>query len=158
MDLLFLFEWLDQSWLASVAKSWGGVFAVVQAVHLLSMALLGGMVMAGDLRMLGIVLRDVEQQVVVDHTGRWINLALLLLVASGIFMMSAVAIKLYYNYFFWTKMLALGLGIIYVYAVRRPLFRLDPASVDPWALRLTAVASLCIWFTVAACGRWIGFS
>ena len=42
MDLLFLFEWLDSSMLASVSKAYGGVFAVVQMIHLCAMALMGG--------------------------------------------------------------------------------------------------------------------
>ena len=57
--MLQLFEWLDQSLLADAAKAYGGVFVLVQGVHLLSLALLGGMVLAGDLRMLGILLTDV---------------------------------------------------------------------------------------------------
>ena len=59
MDLLFIFEWLDTSFLADMSKAYGGVFAVVQMVHLVSLALLGGAVLITDLRLLGLVLRDV---------------------------------------------------------------------------------------------------
>ena len=45
MDLLFIFEWLDTSFLADMSKAYGGVFAVVQMVHLVSLALLGGAVL-----------------------------------------------------------------------------------------------------------------
>jgi len=30
--------------------------------------------------------------------------------------------------------------------------------VSPLVVKLTAVASIMVWFTVAATGRWIGFS
>ena len=74
-------------------------------------------------------------------------------------MSGAVAIKLYYNEMYWAKMTGLGLGIAFVYGVRRPLLlRFEHATINPWALRLLAVTSLIIWFSVAACGRWIGFS
>jgi hypothetical protein len=159
MDLLPFFEWLDTSMLASIAKAYGGVFAVVQMFHLLALALLGGTVLIGDLRLLGLVMRDVPSELVIENTERWFSIALGVLVASGVFMAAAVAIKLYYNEMYWAKMVGLALGVIFVYAIRRPLLMgFDHATIHPWALRLMAVTSLVIWFTVAACGRWIGFS
>ena len=158
MDFYFFFEWLDNSLLAQMSKAYGGVFAVVQMFHLLALAMLGGTVLLGDLRLLGVLMRDVSSQVVIDNTQRWFNVALIVAAASGIFMSSAVALKLYYNEMFWAKMGALAVGVLFVYGIRRPLLRFDHATIDPWVLRLVAVTSLVIWFTVAACGRWIGFS
>lgn len=158
MDVYFFFEWLDNSLLAQMSKAYGGVFAVVQMFHLLSLALLGGVVLLGDLRLLGVMLRDVPSEVVIENTHKWFNVALVGVTLSGIFMSSAVAIKLYYSEMFWAKMTALATGVIFVYAIRRPLLRYDHGSINPWVLRLVAVTSITIWFTVGACGRWIGFS
>lgn len=158
MDLLFLFEWLDQSALATLSKANGGVFAVVQMFHLLAMAMLGGMVLVGDLRLLGVVLRDLPSELVLHNTHRWFNRALVVMVLSGVFMSSAVALKLYYNSMFWAKMTALLVGVIFVYAVRRPLLSFSHDTLDPRLLKLVAASSILVWFTVAACGRWIGFS
>jgi hypothetical protein len=158
MDLYPFFDWLDRSALADAAKAYGGVFVVVQTVHLMALALLGGMVLVSDLRLLGVVLKDVPSKVVADNTRRWFDAALIALLISGAFMSAAVALKLYHNEMFRAKMTALAVGVAFVYAVRRPLLRFDHDTLNPWALRLMAVASLLIWFTVAACGRWIGFS
>lgn len=158
MDLLFVFEWLDTSLLAQMSKAYGGVFAVVQMFHLLGMALLGGMVLLGDLRLLGLVMTDVPSSVVIDNTHKWFTVGLLVMLLSGVFMSSAVAMKLYYNEMYWAKMVALLVGVVFVYGIRRPLLRFDHASLSPWTLRLLALASIAIWFTVAASGRWIGFS
>jgi hypothetical protein len=158
MDLLFLFEWLDSSLLAQVSKAYGGVFAVIQMFHLLSMAMLGGMVLVGDLRLLNILLTDLPSEQVINNTQRWFNVALVVLIISGIFMSSAVAMKLYYNEMYWAKMITLATGIVFVYLIRRPLLKYDHQSISPWTLKLLAVASMTIWFTVAASGRWIGFS
>jgi hypothetical protein len=149
MDILFVFEWLDGSFLATLSKAYGGVFAVVQMFHLLSMA---------DLRLLGVILRDVDSAAICDGAQKWFNLSLAVLVLSGVFMSSAVALKLYYNEMFWAKMTSLAVGIVFVYTIRRPLLQFAHDTLNPWVLRLTAVASMLIWFTVAASGRWIGFS
>jgi len=158
LDVLSLFEWLDGSFLATISKAYGGVFAVVQMFHLLSMSLLGGMVLVGDLRLLNIIMTDIPSDTVLTNTNRWFTVGLAGLIISGIFMSSAVAMKLYYNEMFWAKMASLALGIFFVYAIRRPLLRFAHDSVNPWALKLIAISSILIWFTVAASGRWIGFS
>ena len=158
METLPFFQWLDASTLASISKSNGGVFAVVQMFHLLGMAMLGGMVLLGDLRLLGVLMRDVPSETVINNTQRWFGYGLALTLISGVFMASAVAMKLYYNESFWAKMTCLAIGILFVYGVRRPLLSYDHSSINPWAMRCLAVTSMILWFTVAASGRWIGFS
>ena len=143
---------------ASVSKAYGGIFAVVQMFHLAALAVLGGMVLVSDLRLLNVVMRDVPSEQVTASTDRFFDIALWVLLISGIFMSSAVALKLYYNEMFWAKMWALLAGALFVYLVRRPLLKGDHDSISPWTMRSVAVASIFVWFTVAACGRWIGFS
>ena len=158
MDLLFVFEWLDASILADMSKAYGGVFAMVQVVHLVALAMLGGAVLVSDLRLLGILLTDVSSESVVNNMDRWFSGALIVIAVSGVFMSSAVAIKLYYNEMFWAKMIGLSFGAAFVYFVRRPLLRHPHQTINVWSIRLIAVSSMIIWFTVAASGRWIGFS
>lgn len=158
MDVMFLFEWLDQSWLASISKAYGGVFAVVQMVHLAALSLLGGMVLVSDLRLLNVVMTDVPSNEVASNTDRWFDIAVVVLFVSGVFMSSAVALKLYYNEMYWAKMAALGVGLLFVYLIRRPLLRHDHESLGVWTRRSIGLSSILLWFTVAACGRWIGFS
>ena len=158
VDLLPFFEWMETSLLGLIGKSYGGIYAIGQSLHLMSMAVLGGMVLVTDLRLLNLVLRDVPSEVVADNAHKWFKWALVLIMATGIFMASAVAIRMYHNPFFWAKMISLLVGIAFVFAIKRPLLRGKHADINPMALKTVAVASLMLWFTVAATGRWIGFS
>lgn len=158
MDLLPFFTWLDTSLLADLSRAYGGVFAVVQMFHLVSLAVLGGMVLVADLRLLGVLLTDVPLTLVLRETRRGFDLALLALVISGVFMSSAVAMKLYYNQMYWVKMIALLVGVLFVYFIRRPLLGETPEQLRPVTRHLIALSSMTTWFTVAASGRWIGFS
>ena len=98
-------------------------------------------------------------KVVFENAQKLFTIALIVLILSGIFMASAVSLKLYYNEAWWAKMTGLGLGIVFVYFVRKPLFtRFDHDTISPSAIRIAAICSIVIWFTVAASGRWIGFS
>ena len=158
MDLYPFFDWLDTSLLADISKAYGGVFAVVQMFHLLGMSVLGGMVLVGDLRLLNVVMRDTPSEIVIENTHKWFGIGLATMIISGIFMSSAVSLKLYYNEMFWAKMSALAVGIAFFYLVRRPLLSVPHEGISPSVLRLMALTSIAIWFTVAASGRWIGFS
>jgi len=152
------FEWLEGSLLGQASKAYGGVYAMFQSLHLLSMALLGGTVLATDLRLLNVMLRDVSANVVAEQTHKWFMIALYGVIGSGIFMLAGVAIKCNTKPAFWAKMIALLTGILFVLLIKRPLLRGDLSQRNPWSLRMVALASIGVWFTVAACGRWIGFS
>ncbi len=173
MDVVFIFEWLDASMLADFSKSSSGVFAGVQTVHIASMVVLGGMLLLGDLRMLNVVLTDVPSQIIIENTRKWIYLALVFIILSGIYEASAIAMKLAYNSFFFAKMVGLAMGIFFVLSIRNAVYRRAPGvvyaqganmagqqaeTVQPWVVKLVAIANLFIWFSVAASGRWIGFS
>jgi hypothetical protein len=155
--VLELFVWLDRSPLGLFMKDHPAAFATIEAVHLMGLVVLGGSVLLADLRLLGLVLREVPLPTVGEQTDRWFVRGLCVLFATGVPMLSAVAQSCYRNPFYWTKMGALLVGIVFTFAVRRPLLH-EVGPLHPWTCRLVALASLGIWFLVAASGRWIGFS
>lgn len=152
------FEWMETTWFGVAGKTWGAVFAIVEAVHLLALALLGGAVIAGDGRLLGIILTDVPAQVVVEKTHKILVWALVIIIATGIFCACGVAMKIYYMPVYWYKMLALMVGLFFVFFIKKPLLSRNLDDIDPLVLKLVAISSMMVWFTVAATGRWIGFS
>jgi hypothetical protein len=159
VEFLGFFEWMESSMLGTIGKTYGGVYALGQSLHLMSLAVLGGTVLVTDLRLLNVILRDVPSEVVEQNAHKWFRYALLMIVITGVFMAAAVAMRMYYNQFFWAKMVSLSVGVFFVFAVKHPLLSVgDHSDLRPWTVRLLAVASIIIWFTVAATGRWIGFS
>ena len=156
--LLPLFEWMESNWFGVIGRTWGAAFAVVEAMHLLAMALLGGAIVISDGRLLGLFLREVPIQTVLTNTHRLFLIGLLLAVATGLFMACGVALKIYYLPVYWFKMLALTVGVLFTFTVKRPLLANGIENLNPWVVRAVAVASLMVWFMVAATGRWIGFS
>lgn len=157
-QLLPVFEWLETTPFGVIGKTWGAAFAVVEAVHLLAMALLGGAVLVADGRLLGLVFADRPMGEVMLQSDRAFNVAIVVVILTGVFMACGVALKIYYLNVFWYKMLALFVGLFFVFFLRRPLLRKAGEQLPPALRRMLAVASLMIWFSVAATGRWIGFS
>jgi hypothetical protein len=156
--LFSFFEWLEASALGVFVKDQAATFAIIEAVHLMGLALLGGTVLAQDLRLLNVVMRDVPSNVVTEQAHRWFKVGLWILLITGVPMLAGVATKCYHNPFYWTKMIALGVGVLFVFTLKQPLLRADHAALRPVTLKLLALASISIWTLVAASGRWIGFS
>jgi hypothetical protein len=156
--LMPMFEWFETTPFGYVGKTWGAAFATVQAVHLVGLGVLGGAVIAADGRLLGLLLTDVPANTVVERSHRVFVWALISLLATGIFMACGVAMKIYYLPVYWYKMLALGAGILFHFYIRKPLLAHDIDSLNPVVVKLVAIASILVWFMVAATGRWIGFS
>jgi hypothetical protein len=152
------FEWLEASALGTFVKDRAATFAIIEAVHLMGLALLGGTVLAQDLRLLNVVMRDVPSNLVTEQAHRWFKVGLWILLLTGVPMLAGVATKCYHNPFYWTKMIAFVVGILFVFTLKQPLLREQHAALKPVTLKLLALASLSIWTLVAASGRWIGFS
>ncbi len=159
-ELWSWFQWLKFSfWFGVIGTTFGSIYATVEAVHLLSMAVLGGSVLTSDLRLLEILFTDTPSETIVKGAHRCFRGALALSILTGIFCLCAVADKVYDMPVFWVKMLALVAGSCFAFFIKQPLLCSRAHNeINPWTLRFIAMASLLVWFTVAATGRWIGFS
>ncbi|PCJ26615.1 MAG: hypothetical protein COA96_04665 [SAR86 cluster bacterium] len=158
LELYEFFLWLETTPFGLIGKTWGAVFAVVEAFHLLSMALLGGAVIVSDARLLGWVFTDIPVQEIQDKAHRVFVMGLIVVLATGVFMACGVAGKLYWLPVFWYKMLALATGIFFVFFIRKPMLKGDIDKINPTVVKLVAISSMLVWMTVAATGRWIGFA
>jgi hypothetical protein len=118
---------------------------------------LGGAVLIVDLRLLGTGLKH-RSPLQLWHDARpWMIGAIVGLIATGIPLFLSEPIKLYYSNSFWLKISVLPIAILFAFTIRP---RVMPESVRNTARRqaLVGALSIALWVTVAAAGRWIGFS
>ena len=66
--------------------------------------------------------------------------------------------KIYEKDAFWIKMLALLAGTCFTLYIKQPLLSRPRNEINPLTIKMIAIASLLVWTTVAATGRWIGFT
>jgi hypothetical protein len=155
--LLPLFEWFEASFLGQVVRTSVWLFPVTEAIHLLGLCLLGGAVLVVDLRMLGLGLTRQPIAELARAVRPWLVWAIVVLVTTGVLLFLSEAVKCYYNTSFWVKITTLPIAIAFTFAVRQRVALGE--SLDASARsRLVGAVSLALWFTVAAAGRWIGFS
>jgi hypothetical protein len=152
-----LFAALGQSALGHYMQTsvWG--FAVIETIHLLALAVLGGSVLIIDLRLLGVLFRHESAQTISRGLIRLVVGSLLIMILSGIAMVSEEALKCYYSPAFRWKMALLATVVIFWLTLHRKALRQADGDLPTLWSRTASVLSLTLWFGVGVAGRAIGF-
>ncbi|MYJ74784.1 MAG: hypothetical protein F4089_06620 [Gammaproteobacteria bacterium] len=143
----------------SIGQAVGSVlwlFPAIQIVHLFGLALLGGSVIVMDLRLLGVGLKGATPARVLANTRPWFIAGVVVMIATGVPLFLSLTNKCCFNHSFEVKIATLFLAMVYTLALRDRVAVRKGTSMC--AMQGVAVLSLGLWFTVAAAGRWIGFS
>jgi hypothetical protein len=157
MSVLEFCRWVQYSAPLVAMRSSPWLFPVIATIHLMGLALIGGAVLVVDLRLLGLGLRSQPVAGLARDAERWLFRGLLVAVSTGILLFMCFATKYYYLTFFWVKMAALFLVIVFTLSVRRRVSMANEADVSPVRSKLVALVSLSLWTIVAVGGRYIGF-
>lgn len=155
--LLPWFQWIESLWLGRFIVESNWLFPVIESVHLLGLALLGGAVMVVDMRMLGILLKNRPVTEIAAEARPWMIRGIIVMLLTGIPLFMSEAVKCYYSPAFWVKMYALAAALLYTFTIRTRVTQSEAVHNTARQV-LVGALSIALWFTVAAGGRWIGFS
>jgi hypothetical protein len=154
--VLTAFRWLSQTSVGAFMQQSQYAFAAIEIVHLLALALLGGIVLFVDLSLLGFG----SKKTPVGQTARellpLLIASLVVMAVSGVLLLSEEALKCYYNPAFRWKMLLLFLAVSFYFTLHRKIVRSAAARASFWS-KAAAVLSLTLWLGVGLAGRAIGF-
>ncbi len=156
MSLLPFFEWCEATAVGEAIRNSLWLFPIIESVHLLALALIGGAVLIVDLRLLGLGLRQPVAQIA-RAAQPWLIGSLTVMLVTGIPLFLSESIKCYYSPPFWYKMTFLPLAITFAFTVRRKVAAADENRVGPLWGKLVGLVSLGLWFGVGFSGRWIAF-
>lgn len=155
--LLPFFEWAESLALGEYIRTSLWLFPAIECVHLLGLVVMGAAVVLVDVRLLGLGLGGFPMPVVASTGHRLLVVGITVMIVTGVPLFLSEAIKCYYSQAFWLKMGTLIPAILFALIIRRRVA--SRAEVYSRAtLALTGAVSIGLWFTVAAAGRWIGFS
>ena len=155
--LLPFFEWCEASFIGQTIRESLWLFPVIEAVHLLGLAVIGGTVLLVDLRLLGWGLRQPVREIAQDARP-WFLASLAVMLITGISLFLSESVKCYYSQAFWVKITCLPLALAFTLTIKARVVRRPDHDIRPIVGKLVALVSLALWFTVGAAGRWIGFS
>ena len=97
MSLHSIFMALAHSALGMAMQTSKWDFAIVEMVHLLALAVLGGCVLIVDLRLLGVILKGESARKIGRDLSRVLLCSVVVMIASGVALLSEEAGKCYYS-------------------------------------------------------------
>ena len=137
------------------------LFPTIETVHVFAVVLVVGTIMTVDLRLLGFANKERPYSQVAAEMLPWTWTAFVIAALAGMLMFSSKALTYYGDIPFRLKMVCLLLA-----GINMAMFHwLGTRHLDTWdrgrpprAAKFAGGASLLLWTTIVAAGRWIGFT
>jgi hypothetical protein len=161
MSLLSFAQWVQATVLFTAIRMSWYVYPSIMTLHLIGIALFGGMILMSNLRLLGVALRNQPVSDVIQQLRAPKRIGFVMVTTCGILLAGSKAEEYYYNPFFWTKLSLLALigihGLIFRGSVYSKVAEFDGLKKVPGRVKLAAGLSLLLWTGVACAGRGIGY-
>jgi hypothetical protein len=152
--------WLQATALFTALRESWYVYPAILSLHVVGIALFGGLIVATDLRLLGIGLRNHTVASVVNSLRPLKHLGLTITVIAGLLMFGTKAEEYLLNPWFHAKVTLLALVALHAAVFRGSVYA-KAAEFDtegiPGRAKLAAVLSLTLWLGILICGRGIGY-
>lgn len=149
-----LFQWLGETDLGVFMRQSTWAFAIVETIHLLGLAALGGAVLVVNLTAGRFLFLRNDGAAIVGAARPTLLASLAVMLLSGGLLVASKPIRYYLDGTFRAKMLLLALAIAASFLVQHIATRPRPSTL---LVRTLAVAALLLWLGVGVCGRIIGF-
>lgn len=137
------------------------MFPTIETVHVFALVLVVGTIMTVDLRLLGVANKERPFSEVAAEMLPWTWTAFAIAALAGLLMFSSKALTYYGNIPFRLKMLCLllaGINMAMFHCLGTRRLAAWDRGRPPLTARLAGGASLLLWTTIVAAGRWIGFT
>jgi hypothetical protein len=139
----------------------GYVYPVILSLHMVTIALFGGMILMTNMRLLGLAMRSYPVADVIDQFRTPKRIGFVVMVTLGVLMACCKAEEYYYNDWFRLKLALLALVAVHALIFRRSVYNraagLGQGSPLPAGAKLAAIISLVLWIGIACAGRGIGY-
>lgn len=161
MSLHAAMEWLaNTEWSIALHES-QYAYAVIESIHVWALCLFVGFAVILDLRLVGLIFRDVPVSDVARRVLPWTVAGFVVMVISGIVLFYAIPLRTYHNVFFRIKAVLLILAGLNAFVFHHGIY----ARVSHWDLavpprpaRMAGLCSLMLWAAIIFSGRLIAYN
>ena len=152
-------DWIENTHLSVAIREGGLPYPIIGGVHLLSIALFGGMLLVTDFRLLGWAMRSRRFSDIWHQFQPWKRLGFIVVVVTGLLLTWAEPVRLYRSPSFWVKMTLFALVGVHALVFRSSVYG-HPEKLDEVITsraKLAAVLSVILWVGLIVSGRLIAF-
>jgi hypothetical protein len=151
------FQWMNDLAASKAIGESIWIYPLVQAIHLVFLALFAGALLIVDLRLLGYGMREQSLARIARDARPWVIAGFVGLVVTGIPQLMQNAMREYFSEYFWFKMYVIPIALLFTFTIRQKVAMADEARFGPGVRKLVAVLSVLLWIGgVAIPARLIG--
>lgn len=162
MDIAGILKWIEATSLATRIRDGLLLFPLLEATHVIGLAIVFGTIIIIDLRLLGKASTNRPFEKLAADTLKWTWAGFAVAAVTGALMFTSNPVVYYNNTYFRIKVLLLLLSGANMFAfeltARRSVKQWDTAPSAPRSGRIVGGLSLIIWIGVIVTGRLIGFT
>jgi hypothetical protein len=159
--LLSLALWIQATDFFTALRGSAYMYPIVLSIHMVAIAMFGGMILMTDMRLLGWAMRRYPVADVVDQFRVPKRYGFLIAATCGVLMLGCKAEEYYYNAFLRAKLVLLILVAVHALVFRASVYEkaaeFDRTSRIPMEAKVAAALSLILWIGIACMGRGIGY-
>ncbi len=154
-------DWLALTPLSSLFQTVQWIIPMTQSVHIVAIAIVMSSIIMVDLRLMGLMGHSQSISGLTRRFIPWVWWALVVLLLSGLVLITAEPRRDLLNPVFQAKMallvVAIAVTVIFQETVRRNMEFWDLSPSRRTGAWVTAVVSLLVWTAIVGCGRWIAY-
>ena len=157
-----LIHWIMATSASKTVANVAWVIPAVQTIHILAISVVISTMAMLDLRLMGLTGRRYTIRAVADRFLPWMWLAVIVLLITGVILITGEPDRALGNWVFQTKM-ALLVAVLAVSwglnrALKRDLTAWESGSRQERAAKVTGLVSLLLWIGIVVAGRWIAYA
>src|SRR5271169_2095357 len=145
MSIYHTAQTIEASALGQTIRESTWLFPAIESGHLLALALLGGSVLVISLAVLGVDLKTSAAEIY-QSARRYMDVAVIILLITGLLLGVSEPVKLYDRQAFWIKMISMVIAIGLTYFAFNPMVRRGSTGLR---LRSVTVLTMAAWLMVA---------
>ena len=150
------FKWADGTWMGVTIRGSRVYFPIVETLHLIALTLLFGAILMLNLRLCGLIMKNLPIRQVSRDLSPWLLWSLAAILVSGFMLFTSEAMKCYSSGPFQVKMLFLFAAMSYHFTVYRKLTKTEREPNRIWGV-VAGLISVALWLGVGLGGRAIAF-
>jgi hypothetical protein len=162
MSLFTICQWIQDSSIGTSIRESTYVFPLVEATHVLGLAVSVGTIAIVDLRLIGATMTKEPVTDVIEQLQPWTLSGFAAMFLSGALLFWSEAARLYPSYSYRVKFLFLFLlginALLFHTTIYKSVDKWNNDAVTPFRARMAGWIGITFWGVVIFCGRWTAYN
>lgn len=162
MSIFEICQWIQYSSIGTGIRESVYVFPLIEATHVLGLAISVGTIAVVDLRLIGAALTKQPVTDVLDQLQPWTLWGFVVQFTSGAFLFWSEAARLYPSYSYRAKFVFIFLlgvnALLFHTTIYKSVDKWDRDAVTPFRARMAGWIGITFWAAVIFFGRWTAYN